>query len=166
MKSVLCYVISICIFSIIVGIGNTNLDISMSTAIKQFSEIYLFGDFETNMLIFEILKIIVLQGLLLYFFSLVHSFLVQFRISQSVVFVIYTGILIIMAGMTLGFFGEIIKPFSLFSIAGSVYGYGMKFICRLGILVLIDILLLLLNFKVFENKDIMLPKGNKQYQNE
>ncbi|HFR3939708.1 TPA: hypothetical protein ACHVI1_002187, partial [Streptococcus suis] len=71
-----------------------------------------------------------------------------------------------MAGITLGFFGELIKPFSLFSIAGSVYGHGIGFIPRVVMLILIDTFLLVLNFKIFGNKDIMLPKGSKQYQNE
>ena len=133
---------------------------------KKFSETYLFGNFETNIVIYEIGKIIILQGLLLYFFSLLHALLTQFRISQSLVFVIYTGILIIMAGSTLGFLGEHLRAFSLFSISGSVYGYGINFIGRCGILVFVDAMLLLLNFKIFENKDIALPKGSKQYQNE
>lgn len=165
-KSVVYYVLSICVFSIIVGIGNADLDMSISTTTKKFSEIYLFGNFETNVLILEIIKIIVLQSLLLYFFSLLHAFLTQFRISQSIVFVIYTSIMIIMAGTTLGFLGEQIKPFSLFSIAGSVYGCDINFFGRFGILAFIDAMLILLNFKIFENKDIMLPKGSKQYQNE
>ena len=71
-----------------------------------------------------------------------------------------------MAGSTLGFLGEHLRPFSLFSISGSVYGYGINFISRCGILVFVDAMLLLLNFKIFENKDITLPKGSKQYQNE
>lgn len=165
-KSVICYVLSICAFSIIVGIGDTGFDMSISIATKKFLEIYLFGNFETNMLILEIIKIIVLQTLLLYFFSLVHAFLTQFRISQSVVFIIYTSIMIVMAGMSLGYLGEQLKAFSLFSIAGSVYEYGINFFSRLGILAFIDLILILLNFKIFENKDIMLPKGSKQYQNE
>ena len=148
------YVVSICIFSTIVGIGDSNFGIGISTATKKFSETYLFGNFETNIVIYEIGKIIILQGLLLYFFSLLHALLTQFRISQSLVFVIYTGILIIMAGSTLGFLGEHLRQFSLF------------FIGRCGILVFVDAMLLLLNFKIFENKDIALPKGSKQYQNE
>ena len=142
LKSVIYYVVSMYIFSTIVG------------------------NFETNIVIYEIGKIIILQGLLLYFFSLLHALLTQFRISQSLVFVIYTGILIIMAGSTLGFLGEHLRQFSLFSISGSVYGYGINFIGRCGILVFVDAMLLLLNFKIFENKDIALPKGSKQYQNE
>lgn len=165
-KSLICYVLSICAFSIIVGIGNADFDMRISKATRKFSEIYLFGNFETNMLILEIIKIICLQGLLMYFFSLVHALLTQFRMSQSIVFVIYTSIMIIMAGMTLGFLGEPLKAFSLFSIAGSVYEYGINFVSRFGILAFIDVILILLNFKIFENKDIMLPKGSKQYQNE
>lgn len=166
LKSVIYYVVSICIFSTIVGIGDSNFGIGISTATKKFSETYLFGNFETNIVIYEIVKIIILQGLLLYFFSLLHALLTQFRISQSLVFVIYTGTLIVMAGSALGFLGEHLRAFSLFSISGSVYGYGINFIGRCGILVFVDAMLLLLNFKIFENKDIALPKGSKQYQNE
>lgn len=166
LKSVMYYIISICTFSLLVGIGNSNFDISISRATQKFSEIYLFGNFETNVLIFEIIKILILQVLLLYFFSLTHALLTQFRISQSAVFVIYTGILIIMAGMTLGFFGETCKAISLFSISSSVYPYDINFIGRFGILLFIDMVLVLLNFKIFEKKDINLPKGSKQYQNE
>ncbi|HEM4335276.1 hypothetical protein QE612_06920 [Streptococcus suis] len=165
-RTVISYIFSICIFSLITGIGNADFGLRISMATQKFSEIYLLGNFESDFLILEILKIVILQSLLLYFFALLHAFLTQFRISQSIVFVIYTGILIFMAGITLGFFGELIKPFSLFSIAGSVYGHGIGFIPRVVMLILIDTFLLVLNFKIFGNKDIMLPKGSKQYQNE
>lgn len=165
-KSILAYVACICLFCLIVGIGSSNLGFNISQATKEFAQIYLLGDFETNNLILEIFKLVILQALLLYFFSLVHALLIQFRISQALVFVIYTGILIIAAGMSLGFFGDVIKDFSLYSLASSINGPGIKFIYRLLVLACIDLLLLILNFKIFENKDINLPKGSKQYQNE
>lgn len=165
-KSILAYVAFICLFCLIVGIGSSNLGFNISQATKEFAQIYLLGDFETNNLILEIFKLVILQALLLYFFSLVHALLIQFRISQALVFVIYTGILIIAAGMSLGFFGDVIKDFSLYSLASSINGRGIKFIYRLLVLACIDLLLLISNFKIFENKDINLPKGSKQYQNE
>lgn len=166
MRSVLSYIAIICLFCIIIGIYNSNFSNNISMATRSFANIYLFEDIETDNLIFEIVKIIILQSLLFYFFSLVHTLLTQFKISQSMVFIIYTGIQIIMAGISLGFMGERIKPFSLFSISSSVYGYGLMFIHRLLILITIDFLLLIINFKIFEHKDIVLAKGSKQYQNE
>lgn len=165
-KSLLAYVACICLFCLLVGIGSSNFGFSISQAGKEFANLYLLGNFETNNLILEIFKLVILETLLLYFFALVHAFLIQFRISQSLVFVIYTGILIIAAGMSLGFFGDVIKDFSLFSLASSINGRGIKFIYRLGVLTGIDLILLILNFKIFENKDINLPKGSKEYQNE
>lgn len=165
-KSLLAYVGCICLFCLIVGIGSSNFGFNISQATKEFAKIYLLGNFETNNIILEIFKLVILQVLLLYFFSLVHGFLIQFRISQALVFVIYTGILIIAAGMSLGFFEDVIKDFSLFSLASSINGRGIKFIYRLGVLTGIDLILLILNFKIFENKDINLPKGSKEYQNE
>lgn len=165
-KSLLAYVACICLFCLIVGIGSSNFGLNISTAIKEFANIYLLGNFETNNLILEIFKLVILQALLLYFFSLVHGFLIQFRIPQALVFVIYTSILIIAAGMSLGFFGEMIRDFSLYSLASSINGRGIKFIYRLAILAGIDFILLISNFKIFEHKDISLPKGSKQYQNE
>ena len=147
-------------FSTIVEIGDSNFGIGISTATKNFSETHLFGNFGNEYSNYEIGKIIILQGLLLYFFSLLHALLTQFRISQSLVFVTYTGTLIIMAEFNIGLLGEHLRPFSLFSISGSVYGYdGINFIGRCGILVFVDAMLLLLNFKIFENKDVTLPKG-------
>ncbi len=166
LKTVTHYIVSICIFCIITGIGNSDLGINISPAAEKFSEVYLLGSLGSKHLIFEIVKVIILQGLLLYFFTLIYLFLTQFKISQSVVFIIYSGILVIMAGMTLGFFGETVKAYSLFSIASSVYGYGLSFIARMILLGLIDIFLLTVNFKIFEKKDIVLAKGSKQYQNE
>ena len=165
-KSLLAYVGCICLFCLIVGIGSSNFGFNISQATKEFAKIYLLGNFETNNIILEIFKLVILQVLLLYFFSLVHAFLIQFRIPQALVFVIYTSVLIIAAGISLGFFGEMIKDFSLYSLASSVNGRGIKFIYRLGVLTGIDLILLILNFKIFENKDISLPKGSKQYQNE
>ncbi|WP_276887039.1 hypothetical protein [Anaerococcus lactolyticus] len=165
-KSLLAYVGCICLFCLIVGIGSSNFGFNISQATKEFAKIYLLGNFETNNLILEIFKLVILEALLLYFFALVHGFLIQFRISQALVFVIYTSILIIVAGMSLGFFGEMIKDFSLFSLASSINGCGIKFIYRLLVLAGIDLILLILNFKIFENKDISLPKGSKEYQNE
>ena len=165
-KSLLAYVACICLFCLIVGIGSSNFGFNISQATKEFAKIYLLGNFETNNIILEIFKLVILLALLLYFFSLVHALLIQFRISQSLVFVIYTGILIIAAGMSFGFFGDVIKDFSLFSLASSINGRGIKFIYRLGVLTGIDLILLILNFKIFENKDINLPKGSKEYQNE
>ena len=165
-KSLLAYVACICLFCLIVGIGSSNFGLNISQASKEFANLYLLGSFETNNLILEIFKLVILEALLLYFFALVHVFLIQFRIPQALVFVIYTSILIIAAGMSLGFFGDAIKDFSLFSLASSINGRGIKFIYRLGVLTGIDLILLILNFKIFENKDISLPKGSKQYQNE
>lgn len=165
-KSLLAYVACICLFCLLVGIGSSNFGFSISQAGKEFANLYLLGNFETNNLILEIFKLVILETLLLYFFALVHAFLIQFRIPQALVFVIYTSLLIIAAGMSLGFFGDVIKDFSLFSLASSINGRGIKFIYRLGVLTGIDLILLILNFKIFENKDINLPKGSKQYQNE
>ena len=165
-KSLLAYVGCICLFCLIVGIGSSNFGFNISQTTKEFANIYLLGNFETNNLILEIFKLVILEALLLYFFALVHGFLIQFRIPQALVFVIYTSLLIIAAGMSLGFFGDVIKDFSLFSLASSINGRGIKFIYRLGVLTGIDLILLILNFKIFENKDINLPKGSKQYQNE
>lgn len=152
LENVFYYITSICVFSLLVGIGNSAFSNSISRATQNFSKIYLFGSFETNILIFEIIKILILQVLLLYFFSLIHALLTQFRISQSAVFVIYTGILIVMAGMTLGFFGEVFQALSLFSISSSVYSYGINFIGRFGIILFIDLVMVFLNFKIFEKK--------------
>lgn len=163
-KSLLAYVACICLFCLIVGIGSSNFGFNISQATKEFAKIYLLWNFETNNIILEIFKLVMLQVPLLYFFALVHAFLIQFRIPQALVFVIYTSILIIAAGMSLGFFGDVIKDFSLFSLASSINGRGIKFIYRLGVLTGIDLILLILNFKIFENKDISLPKGSKQYQ--
>lgn len=160
-KSLLVYVACICLFCLIVGIGSSNFGFNISQATKEFAKIYLLGNFETNNIILEISKLVILEALLLYFFALVHGFLIQFMIPQALVFVIYTGILIIAAGMSLGFFGDVIKDFSLFSLASSINGRGIKFIYRLGVLTGIDLILLILNFKLFENKDINLPKGSK-----
>lgn len=165
-KSLLDYVGCICLFCLIVGIGSSNFGFNISQTTKEFANIYLLGNFETNNLILEIFKLVILEALLLYFFALVHGFLIQFRIPQALVFVIYTSLLIIAAGMSLGFFGDEIKDFSLFSLASSINGRGIKFIYRLGVLTGIDLILLILNFKIFENKDINLPKGSKEYQNE
>lgn len=165
-KSLLAYVGCICLFCLIVGLGSSNFGLNISESTKEYANIYLLGNFETNNLILEIFKLVILEALLLYFFALVHAFLIQFRIPQSLVFVIYTSILIIAAGMSLGFFGDVIKDFSLFSLASSINGRGIKFIYRLLVLTGIDLILLILNFKIFENKDISLPKGSKQYQNE
>lgn len=165
-KSLLVYVACICLFCLIVGIGSSNFGFNISQATKEFAKIYLLGNFETNNIILEISKLVILEALLLYLFALVHGFLIQFMIPQALVFVIYTGILIIAAGMSLGFFGDVIKDFSLYSLASSINGRGIKFIYRLGVLSGIDLILLILNFKIFENKDINLPKGSKQYQNE
>lgn len=165
-KSLLDYVGCICLFCLIVGIGSSNFGLNISQATKEFAKIYLLGNFETDKLILEIFKLVILETLLLYFFALVHALLIQFRISQALVFVIYTSLLIIAAGMTLGFFGDVIKDFSLYSLASSINGRGIKFIYRLGVLSGIDLILLILNFKIFENKDINLPKGSKEYQNE
>lgn len=165
-KSLLAYVACICLFCLIVGIGSSNFGLNISQATKEFAKIYLLGNFETNNIILEIFKLVILLALLLYFFSLVHALLIQFRISQALVFVIYTSLLIIASGMSLGFFGDVIKDFSLFSLASSINGRGIKFIYRLGVLTGIDLILLILNFKIFENKDINLPKGSKEYQNE
>ena len=165
-KSLLAYVACICLFCLLVGIGSSNFGLNISQATKEFAKIYLLGNFETNNIILEIFKLVILEAILLYFFALVHALLIQFRISQALVFVIYTSLLIIAAGMTLGFFGDVIKDFSLFSLASSINGRGIKFIYRLGILSGIDLILLILNFKIFENKDINLPNGSKEYQNE
>ncbi|MBZ2385746.1 hypothetical protein K8P03_00195 [Anaerococcus murdochii] len=165
-KSLLAYVACICLFCLIVGIGSSKFGFNISQTTKEFANIYLLGNFETNNLILEIFKLVSLEALLLYFFALVHGFLIQFRIPQALVFVIYTSLLIIAAGMSLGFFGDEIKDFSLFSLASSINGRGIKFIYRLGVLTGIDLILLILNFKIFENKDINLPKGSKEYQNE
>lgn len=165
-KSLLAYVACICLFCLIVGLGSSNFGLNISQATKEFSKIYLLGNFETNNLILEIFKLVILEALLLYFFAQVHAFFIQFRISQSLVFVIYTSLLIIAAGMSLGFFGDVIRDFSLYSLASSINGRGIKFIYRLGVLSGIDLILLILNFKIFENKDINLPKGSKEYQNE
>lgn len=165
-KSLLAYVACICLFCLIVGLGSSNFGLNISESTKEYANIYLLGNFETNNLILEIFKLVILEALLLYFFALVHAFLIQFRIPQSLVFVIYTSILIIAAGMSLGFFGDVIKDFSLFSLVSSINGRGIKFIYRLGVLSGIDLILLILNFKIFENKDINLPKGSKEYQNE
>ena len=165
-KSLLVHVACICLFCLIVGIGSSNFGFNISQATKEFANLYLLGNFETNNIILEIFKLVILEALLLYFFALVHAFLIQFRISQSLVFVIYTSILSIAAGMSLGFFGEVIKDFSLYSLASSINGRGIRFIYRLLALAGIDLILLILNFKIFENKDISLPKGSKQYQNE
>lgn len=165
-KSLLVYVACICLFCLIVGIGSSNFGFNISQATKEFAKIYLLGNFETNNIILEISKLVILEALLLYFFVLVHALLIQFRISQALVFVIYTSILIIAAGMSLGFFGEMIRDFSLYSLSGSINGRGIKFIYRLLALAGIDLILFILNFKIFENKDISLPKGSKQYQNE
>lgn len=165
-KSLLAYVDWICLFCLIVGLESSNFGLNISQPTKEFAKIYLLGNFETNNLILELFKLIILQALLLYFFSLVHALLIQFRLSQALVFVLYTSILIIAAGMNLGFFGEMVKDFSLYSLASSINGRGIKFIYRLLVLAGIDLLLLILNFKLFENKDITLPKGSKQYQNE
>lgn len=165
-KSLLAYVACICLFCLLVGIGSSNFGLNISQATKEFAKIYLLGNFETNNIILEIFKLVILEALLLYFFALVHGFLIQFRLPQALVFVIYTSILIIAAGMSLGFFGEMIKDFSLFSLASSINGRGIKFIYRLLVLSGIDLILLILNFKIFENKDINLPKGSKEYQNE
>ena len=165
-KSLLAYVACICLFCLIVGIGSSNFGLNISQASKEFANLYLLGNFETNNIILEIFKLVILEVLLLYFFALVHGFLIQFMIPQALVYVVYTGILIIAAGMSLGFFGDVIKDFSLFSLASSINGHGIKFIYRLGVLSGIDLILLILNFKIFENKDINLPKGSKEYQNE
>ena len=165
-KSLLVHVACICLFCLIVGIGSSNFGFNISQATGGFANLYLLGNFETNNIILEIFKLVILEALLLYFFALVHAFLIQFRISQSLVFVIYTSILSIAAGMSLGFFGEVIKDFSLYSLASSINGRGIRFIYRLLALAGIDLILLILNFKIFENKDISLPKGSKQYQNE
>lgn len=161
-KSLLVHVACICLFCLIVGIGSSNFGFNISQATKEFANLYLLGNFETNNLILEIFKLVILEALLLYFFALVHALLIQFRISQSLVFVINTGILIIAAGMSLRFFGDVVKDFSLFSLASSINGRWIKFIYRLGVLTGIDLILLILNFKIFENKDISLPKGSKE----
>lgn len=160
------YIMSICIFSTIVGLGNSILGNSISLATQKFSNMYLLGDLESNILFFEVIKTIILQGLLLCFFTQIFMFLIQFKIPQALVFIIYSTILIFMAAITLGFFGEFLRPFSLFTIASSVYDYNLNFVIRMMIILSIDMFLFMLNFKIFENKDIVLPKGNKQYQNE
>lgn len=130
-KSLLVHVACICLFCLIVGIGSSNFGFNISQATKEFANLYLLGNFETNNLILEIFKLVILEALLLYFFALVHALLIQFRISQSLVFVINTGILIIAAGMSLRFFGDVVKDFSLFSLASSINGRWIKFIYRL-----------------------------------
>lgn len=131
-KNLLDYLACICLFCLIVGIGFSNFGLNISQASKEFANLYFLENFETNNLILEIFKLVILEALLLYFFSLVHGFLIQFRISQALVFVIYTSILIIAAGMSLGFFfwGEWLGIFPYYSLASSINNRGIKFIYR------------------------------------
>lgn len=165
-KNVLFYFGSICLFSIIAGIGSSKFGIGISDATKEYAKIYLLGEFTSNNLIWEIVKIITLQGLLLYFFTMVHLVLNQLNISQVIVFIIYAIVLFLNAGAALGFFGNMLEPFSVFSLAGSIYKYGLGFWLRVLILSAVDMLLLILYFGIFEKKDIVMPKGSKEYQNE
>lgn len=166
LKNVLFYYACICLFSIIVGISSSRFGTGISDATKEYAKIYLLGEFASNSLIWEVIKIIILQGLLLYFFTMVHLVLNQLNLSQVLVFIIYTTILILNAGLGLGYFGNKLEPFSVYVLAGSICNYGLGFGLRLAILATIDLILLVLYYGIFEKKDIVLPKGNKQYQNE
>ncbi len=160
------YITVIVIFSILIGAVNSNLDIYISQSTQKFSELYLQGKFESDNLIIEILKIIFSKFLLLYFFASIHLFLSNFKIPLSISFCINTSIMVIMIAMFLGYFGDFGIRMSLFSLSGSIYPFGFGFFQRILILILIDITFFIINLKIFQIKDIILPKGNKQYQNE
>lgn len=166
LKNVLFYYLCICLFSFIAGIGNSRFGTDVSEAAKEYARIYLLGEFASSTLIWEVAKILVLQGLLLCFFTMVFLVISQLNLSQVLVFIIYTAVLILNAGSGLGFFGESIEPFSIFVLTSSIYKYGLNFGVRAFILVGIDLLLLISYYLIFEKKDIVLPKGSKQYQNE
>lgn len=166
LKNLLFFGGCICLFSVIVGIGTSQFGTGISEATREYAKVYLLGEFATNSLIWEIVKIIILYGLLLYFFTMIHLVLNQLNLSQGFVFIVYVTVLIINAGIALGFLGKSLKPFSIFVLSGSVYIDGLNFGLQALILSVIDLLLLILYCGVFEKKDIVMPKGNKQYQNE
>lgn len=165
-KHVLFYYVCICLFSSIVGIGSSQFGTGISDATRAYADQYLLGTFATNSLIWEMVKIALLQGALLFFFTMVYLVLNQANLSQVFAFIVYTMILTLNAGVALGFFGAALEPFSIYALAGSVYNGGLGFGLRWLILAGIDVALLVLYCGIFEKKDVVMPKGNKQYQNE
>lgn len=166
LKNLTIYISIIITFSIIIGFVNAKFSLTISSSLQKFSEMYFEGNFESNNLIVEIIKATVGKFLLLYFFALVYLLLSNFKISVSISLCINTCIMVAMTASFLGGFGSFWNSISLFSLAGSIYSFGISFFNRILILLAIDILLFIINFKVFLAKDITLPKGNKQYQNE
>ncbi len=163
---VLKYFIVICACCFLIGIINFNFSLNMSTSLKKYAEVNFGGVFQTDNLWVELLKTLILQMMVFYFFVSIHLLLNNFRLSQALIFTIYAFIHFNMAGIALGYFGESLKVFSVFTIGGSIYNFNQSFLGKFAILFCIDALLAIISFVMFLKIDISLPKGSKQYQNE
>lgn len=85
---------------------------------------------------------------------------------KAVSFLLYNGLVFVIAAMAVGFFGHLGEVFSINMIAGIVYPGKTGFVGRMAILAVLDFSLLFIGRYVFVHRDISLPKGNKQYQEE
>lgn len=163
---VLLYISTIVIFSFLSGFGNSEWSFMISDAFHAYSKLYLYGQPDTSYLLFEVIKTILLHFELFLFYALLQYCLLQLFRIKVISFLVYNGLVFVIAAMAVGFFGTTGERLSINSLAGMVYPENIGYIFRLTILMVIDFALVFVGRSIVVRRDISLSKGNKQYQEE
>ncbi|MBO8463974.1 MAG: hypothetical protein IAC13_08595 [Firmicutes bacterium] len=133
----------------------------MSTAFQKYCEVYGYSIRD-----YKLIESIVLY-FLLFFTNMNVYFLYSDRIhSIPGVLCICGGGVFLLGGATLGAFGEQLRCMSIFTWGRGFEVMNIGFFIRIGIFVILNSILIFINFIGFRRRELRYEKGNKQYQTE
>lgn len=165
LKGIIKYLLIIVILSLLSGFGNSKLFFEYSDSYYRY--VIESGDVKLYInILFAVFFIIILYFLLLAIFLNLIFLLNHTKLSvgwMSFIFVIF----IILNSITgLGAFGETLSQISIFSVLLKLSNSYLVNIFKVLIGITINAILICINFYIFNRREIIMPKGNKVYQNE
>lgn len=157
---------AIILFSFLAGCGNSGWGVALSDAFNTYTEAYLGGIPKAKCVGINVVETVFMHVLLFLFYALFQYILIQTFSVKTISFLIYNVSIFLFGAMSLGYFGTSGEKISVNSIAGLVYKGRANLCERMLLLLVLDLIMYFMNRYIFVNKDISLPKGNKQYQEE
>lgn len=159
------YISLITVFSMFYSIFNLGFSLKPSKALEDYFSRFDKSIFFDNNLIY-IFSSIVFYVLIFTIFINLILLLSQTRMNIGLQIGVYTFFIILLSIMSLGAFGEVIRKYSIFYILSPMRDSGLEYVFSILYGLVLNLLLYKFNIFIFNRRELVMPKGNKIYQNE
>lgn len=165
LKEIIKYLVVIVILSLLSGFGNSKLFFEYSNSF--YSYVVESGDVKLSInILFTVCFIIILYFLLLFTLLNLIFLLNHTKLSVGWISFIFVMFIILNAITSLGAFGESLSKISIFSVLLKLSTNYLGNFFKLLLGITLNSVLIYINFYIFNRREIIMPKGNKVYQNE